>query len=73
MARGKERDPGDHPRAPFDRDVLTIARALIERYGRGARSRALRRVQALQGPSNENARRLWMQVVHAIEAIQAAD
>jgi hypothetical protein len=68
MVGGKATDPDG---AALDRDVLTIATILIERYGDGARMHALLRVSDLLGPRDDLARRLWMQVIDAIEALHA--
>jgi hypothetical protein len=54
----------------FDRDVLSTAMAMLERYGERALNRARNRVAWLSGPRDARARLLWMHVVAAIAFLQ---
>ena len=56
---------------PFDRDVLSTAMAMLERYGERALNRARNRVAWLSGPRNARARLLWTHVVAAIAFLEA--
>jgi hypothetical protein len=55
---------------PFDRDVLSTAMAMLERYGERALNRARNRVAWLSGPRNARVRLLWMHVVVAIAFLE---
>jgi hypothetical protein len=55
---------------PFDRDVLSAAMVMQERYGAFAIQRARNRVAWLAGPRNARARLLWTHVVAAIAFLE---
>jgi hypothetical protein len=58
--------------SPFDRDVLSMAMAMLERYGERALQRARARVAWLGRPSDARARALWTHVVVAIVFLEAS-
>jgi hypothetical protein len=56
--------------SPFDRDVLSTAMAMLERYGERALARARNRVAWLGRPGDARVRALWTHVVAAIAFLE---
>lgn len=54
----------------LDRDVTAAAALLVARYGDRARLHAAHRAGKLLEPRDTVARQLWIEVIHAIDAVQ---
>ena len=54
-----------------DREILTVAKFYLSRYGHAAKLRAQRRADVLESEGHLLRRDDWLKVVRAIEHIQA--
>lgn len=54
----------------LDRDVAAAAVLLVARYGSKARLHAARRAAKLLAPRDVAARKLWLDVIQAIDELQ---
>jgi len=54
-----------------DREILTVARSYLARYGPAAKLRAQRRADVLEVEGNIEGRDVWLNVVRTIERLQS--